>query len=774
MPSLRDLFSLSLARLNRLRRKPPAEIVIFLIKRSRQALLHSKDRIRMMFGEIKLEDDGFFRKLAFETSSLGDVKKDLEEKRVGKAKAELVLHMRTRTAPSFFFDRCENRVLMKALEKDFPGLRARTIESADSFVHHRFQLLGNRLHFEGNIDWHFSGFDKKTWPLSFSPNIDYFSSNRIGDIKIAWELNRTQHFVVLGKAYGYTGDEKYAREFSEEILSWIRDNPYKIGINWMEGIEVATRLFTWVCAYYLFLDSEYFNEKAHFEFLKSAYVQTKFIEQHLSDKWRINNNHLIAEAAGLVLMGIMFPEFEEARAWRKKGIEIIEGELNNQILSDGFTWEQSTGYQKFVADFVLYAVVLMSKNRMGISKKILGKLDQMIEFLNCIMKSNGYIPLIGDEDQGRVMKLDESNYEDITGTLAVGSILLNRKDWMRTKSEEAAWLFGPSALTGRPVDVAVRSRLFPDSGMMVMRDKDKYMLFIVGPQDSRYSHASHRHFDELSFVLDAYETAFLVDPGTYTYFGDFGWRKYFKSRKAHNTVVVDDSDPVDIKEVFESSRVPASKIQGCTISSGFDWISATFNGYKKVSHTRHVFFVRPEYWVVMDLIRGTGEHFYDLYFHYGQDVELKFNREDQSALAMNLDSRLRTIPLATSGLNGEILHGKVSPRYGEKLDADILRYRRIGRPPQSFVSVLIPYDNDETKKIIDVKVSPLDIYGKDNRPLNENEAIGIKIDFGDFEDYLVHSFGKERNLTFGNFRNREGKIIYIREAMKRVLRDFIL
>lgn len=225
--------------------------------------------------------------------------------------------MRIRDTPQFFFNRKDKKEMMAILEEQFPQSKERTVVLAEEFCSHRFHFLGKNVGFNGNIDWHSSVTNSKRWPHSFSPNIDYLSSKRVEDIKLAWELNRTQHFVILGKAYWYTEDEKYAIEFADELLSWIKENPYKIGINWMEGIEVAIRIISWVWAYYFFLESEKFNEKGHFEFLKSIYLQTKFIEGHLSDKWRINGNHLIAEAAALALMGIMFPEFKEADRWKK-------------------------------------------------------------------------------------------------------------------------------------------------------------------------------------------------------------------------------------------------------------------------------------------------------------------------------------------------------------------------------------------------------------------------------------------------------------------------
>jgi len=437
MSSITDFILFNIARFNRMRRKPLLEILTFITKRARLIIVHLRDRLRIVFGGIRLSDNQFFDKLSLEDPVLTSVKKAVIRGDLEKAKTEMVTYMRIRDIPRFFFNRVEKEKIMATLEEQFPQSKKRTVDLAEEFVNHKFHFLGENVDFDGNIDWHSSVTNSKRWPLSFSPSVDYFSSKRVGDIKLAWELNRTQHFVILGKAYWYTEDERYAIEFTDQLLSWIKKNPYKMGINWMEGIEVAIRIISWVWAYYFFLDSKKFNEKGHFEFLKSIYLQTRFIEEHLSDKWRINGNHLIAEAAALALMGVMFPEFKEADRWRKRGIKLLERELNAQILPDGVTWEQSTGYQKFVTDLCLHVAILMTRNGMKIPEGFLLKLNQMIEFLNCITKTDGRIPLVGDEDQGRVVKIAETAYDDVRSTITIGSVVLNRKDWLSIKSEEA-------------------------------------------------------------------------------------------------------------------------------------------------------------------------------------------------------------------------------------------------------------------------------------------------------------------------------------------------
>ena len=523
--------------------------------------------------------------------------------------------MRSRNTPSFFFNHKEKEMILSTIKKHFKQSRKQTIMFAEEIVDHRFHILGKDINFSGKIDWHSSFNGKKRWPLSFSPNIDYFSTKRIGDIKLAWELNRTQHFVILGKAYWLTRDEKYIKEFQDQLLDWIEENPYKRGINWMEGIEAAIRLISWIWAYFFFLDSQSLDVEAHFKFLKSVYLQTKFIEEHLSDKWQLNNNHLIAEAVGLIYVGITFPEFRESERWRTKGFTLLEKELLKQILSDGVSWEQSTGYHRFITDLCLHAAILAKKNDIKVPETVLLKLEQMIEFLNQITKTDGRIPLIGDGDDALVLKIDETDYDDARSTITVGSILFGRKNWIRTKSEEAFWLLGTSALIKEQLPIFQGSKLFKDSGYCVMRGKGKYLLFVLSPKEKKYSHASHKHLDMLSFVLDSYGVYFFVDPGTYTYFGDFKWRKYFRSIKAHNTVVSNDDDPVQMKEIFELPSIPTSNLLEFSINDKFDFIVAKHDGYKSMSHIRSIIYIKPEYWIIIDFIKGIGNHLFDLYLY---------------------------------------------------------------------------------------------------------------------------------------------------------------
>jgi len=313
----------------------------------------------MVFYKTRFNDNNFFQKLRLENSNLLKVKKAFKEGNLKRAKFELISNMRIRDTPHFFFNPKEKEKILVTLERHFQQSKKQTIQLAEEIINHRFSLLGKNIIFNGKIDWHSTFNENKRWPLSFSPNIDYFSTKRPGDIKFAWELNKTQHFPILGKAFWLTDDEKFVKDF-----------------------------------------------------------------------------------------------------------------------------------QSF--------------------------------------------------------------------------------------------------------------KIFADSGYHVMRNKDKYLLFLTGPEDKKYLHASHKHLDMLSIILDAYGTYFIVDPGTYTYYGDFQWRKYFRKINAHNTAVVDCSELVNMEEIFELTSIPLCEVIEHSINDQYAYIIAKHNGYKDVKYTRICIFIKNEYWIILD------------------------------------------------------------------------------------------------------------------------------------------------------------------------------
>ena len=174
------------------------------------------------------------------------------------------------------------------------------------------------------------------------------------------------------------------------------------------------------------------------------------------------------------------------------------------------------------------------------------RVERLDEFLVHAVHPDGTVPLVGDDDGGRLMRLDGLPTRDARPTLATGGALFGRAD-MRCVGgdavEECLWLLGesrrPRPRGDAPSAPAGRSRGFRDGGFYVMRDgwqRDRrWALVDGGPHGSL--NCGHAHADALALEVAAGGRPVLIDSGTFSYTG--AERDAFRATAAHNTVAVD-------------------------------------------------------------------------------------------------------------------------------------------------------------------------------------------------------------------------------------------
>jgi uncharacterized heparinase superfamily protein len=102
------------------------------------------------------------------------------------------------------------------------------------------------------------------------------------------------------------------------------------------------------------------------------------------------------------------------------------------------------------------------------------------------------------------------------------------------------------------------SRAFAHSGYYLLGDRfetpeEVRMVVDAGPL-GYLSIAAHGHADALSLVLSVGGEEVLIDPGTYAYHTAPEWRRYFRSTRAHNTLLIDDLDQSEQSGNFMWSR----------------------------------------------------------------------------------------------------------------------------------------------------------------------------------------------------------------------------
>jgi hypothetical protein len=409
----------------------------------------------------------------------------------------------------------------------------------------------------------------------------------VGDHKYIWELNRHQHLVVLAQAYNLTGKPEYIHEAIRQVESWLDTNPPLRGINWSSALETAFRALSWVWLDRLAGPSL----PAHFRrgLLSALYLHGCFVERNLSIYFS-PNTHLLGEAVALYTLGAIYPDFPASARWRKLGSRLVEEQMERQVREDGAHFEQSSYYHVYALDFFLWYDLLG-----GTSARYKERLLRMAEYLDALLGPGDGIPLIGDDDGGRLFH----PYGERAGfgrtTLADCGIRFNRPDWVRSVSA-----YQP------------QSRLFPASGMAVMAAGDVQILIKAGGFGP--STAGHSHSDVLSFVCRRGAEWLLVDSGTYSYL-DPVWRDRFRGSAAHNTIRIDGKDQAAPESPFRWGNRPEVRIGNWATGPERDFLEAECR-YAGFVHRRRFEFRKPDLLLVVDEVEGpAGEHLVEQFWH---------------------------------------------------------------------------------------------------------------------------------------------------------------
>lgn len=577
-----------------------------------------------------------------------------------------------------------------------------TIKSADSICNHEINLFG-KIYFLGKeINWQKDVISGYEWSLDFFRDLKIIDLNNSSDVKFPWELNRFFHTVELGKAYWYSGDEKYTEEFESEIKSWILNNPINKGINWNCSMEVGIRAVNLIWTYLFFIDSKRLSDKFHALFINLIYAHGNHIYKNLENTSYINGNHYIANLLGLLYISSIFPVFKSSKKWYKFAVKEIIKTMGEQVNVDGTNFEASIPYHRLVTEMFLHAAILVGlfnaqslkqnstkKNLKNISENMLGKqyiqrLERMCEFVFYYSKPDGSVPQIGDNDNGRLVGfgINKGAINDHRHILAVAGEFFDRDDFRyvgKNSFQDAIWLFkGNINLTNEKKYIA-GSQGFPEAGIYVMREDRDYLIIRCSGLGTG-GKGTHTHNDNLSFELCVDGITFIADPGTYTYSRDPQLRNLFRSTSYHNTLLIDDHEQNGLSEtdIFLLHKRCETKVLNWSTSSDQEFFSGecrmNIKGNEWITHQRDVLFDKiNRIWKIKDIISGDGFHDLNWYFHANKGVSIIV--QDDIILFKNHNDKILSLFLDNIYAR-ELKDGWYSPSYNIKERAQILLLRK--------------------------------------------------------------------------------------------------
>ena len=547
---------------------------------------------------------------------------------------------------------------------------------AERIAEYRLDLFDLKDKHLGNpIIWNRDHKRGQDTPMMFSPSLDYRDVNKVGDCKFVWEPNRHHQLVVLGRAYRLSGDTRFANAVAEQLDSWLMQNPYGVGMNWRSGLELGVRLINWVWALDLIEEAAVINNRLRHRILDSVSRHIWEIDRKYSRGSSINN-HLIGEAAGVFVATSYFPYLKEAASWRAASQKILCREILHQTFPDGGTSEQAMGYHFFVLQF--FVIVGMTARATGgdMPESYWSRLEKMFEFMATLSEGGDCLPSFGDSDDGYVLDLG-SNPHSIREWLAVGAALFERGDFKATAgavSEPVRWLLGKSGFdrydsTPEPENRECHSTAFSKTGYYLLQrgalDSPECIsvVFDCGPLGMG-ALAGHGHADALSFTLRAFGRDVLVDPGTYDYFSYPKWRQYFRSTRAHNTVVIDGRDQSEMLGPFLwGKRAKAECLNWQPTDTGGK-VVGEHDGYSHlrdpVIHKRMIDLDGREL-VVRDDIMARAQHEIQIFFHFAEHCVVEL--AGKNAFLVDVGLGMIVVELDPS-LQVELFNGSEDPICG--------------------------------------------------------------------------------------------------------------
>jgi hypothetical protein len=529
----------------------------------------------------------------------------------------------------------------------------------DNILDNQFEFNGERHQLPSSIQWLTNPSSDQEWLIL---------------------LHKFYYAVGLGMAYHETNDPRYAEKWVALTSSWIRTVPH----DFLPSDVSGRRIQNWIFAHYYFLStgqSGCITPEFYRSFLESLHHQVSYLRDHVTPA----RNHRTLELCAIFLAAVVFPEFVESSEWLSWSKDELVKNIHSDLLPDGVHCEQSTDYHHLVLKNYLWIKKLALLNQIEMPAEFDLLVKKALEFSLYSHRPDGIIPALSDGDSRCFLDLLQQGYELYGG-------------------EDLLYVASRGAQGQPPVS---RSKGFPHAGYYVLRSgwgdqteayqDERYLIFDCGPLGV----GNHGHLDLLNFEAYAYGTPLIMDPGRYTYdeSGPVNWRVRFRGTAAHNTVLVNGRNQTRYewkKNRFKiSGPEPDREIKAFIHKPGLDYLHGVARSHEyPVVHERKVLFINREYWVIVDLLRATESHTYDLLFHLSPPAQDRVSvMVSDDTLSIHSPQLILAQPLIPN-VRPSIQEGFVSRMYGEKQCAPIVRLTQHDSST-CFLTVLYPYKGDE-------------------------------------------------------------------------------
>jgi hypothetical protein len=452
------------------------------------------------------------------------------------------------------------------------------IADADRVAAGELDLWGRSIQTDGPPAWHRDPFDGTHWDGRWGRGRH--------DLKPILEIHRQQHLFPLAAGAALAERDDWVELCARHVRDWISCNPPGSSPGWQSGYETAHRLVVWAWAVPLIADR---LSPMDLNLIGGSYAaQAAFVSAHPS-RYSSANNHRLAELTGLLTASLLGAS---PRPWDGLWQE-LEHETALQTYADGGSREQASGYFLYALEILWFAALLARA-----SGRKNGRLDErlraMLDWLQAVRDEQREPPLTGDDAEDRWFRSDYfSPRRAATIAGRVEALLAGR----------------PSLVAASSPAPAVESIALEESGYMIFRAQTfgAQIRVVVDVGELGFGTlAAHGHPDALAVLVDVGGKPLLRDSGTGAY-APADVRERYRSTGAHNTVVVNGRSQAAARGPHLWGRRFKTTIEAQSLGAELDYVRASHDGYRPISHARSVSFVKPDRVIVLDRVMGQRE-----------------------------------------------------------------------------------------------------------------------------------------------------------------------
>ena len=463
------------------------------------------------------------------------------------------------------------------------------------------------------------------------------------------------------------------------VDEWIAANPIGGATSrdaWHPFV-VSVRLVNWMIALAA-VDHSLTDTIAH-----SLSRHALFVRRNLEHD--VGGNHLLKNLKAVVFAAVLAGE----RQAMDDAARAFADELARQLLSDGCHFERTPMYHALVLTDALEVRAILGCVGVTAPEVLSDAIARMRAFLHTITHPDGQLALFKDTAlEGACAPADIHGFaEALEGS--TGNVVSNRHQLLLPAVTKRT--------ASRPDSTVSKSHGEPSGYFKFESTSPALWLLCDAGAVCPDQLPAHAHADMFSYECDLRGTRLIVDSGVGEY-QQGAWRQYYRSTRAHNTVVV---DGVDQSECWESFRV-ARRANPTNVryhsSVGVEGLDLTHDGYGRltdpVRHRRRIALVRGMYVLIVDELLGTGNHAWSNHIHGHSQAELRL----VGPQAAWLERSNAALAIAWTGpVEPEIVKGGTQPlagwraeNFGVAAAAPTLCLKGSGTAPMQMAYVLVP------------------------------------------------------------------------------------